>query len=260
MADNQPEPQTAPNGQTPQGQPSEPAQKPADQTPAAPSISFDSFSDEEKKYLAGQGITKQEELTTDAIRKVINHSQSSQKTAAERQAELDRIRQSINPATVATDPLTGQPVQPQATTPTQTPANPQTPEASQAPVASLDPVTAYNLSFNLGNQFPELKDKLTDGSFYKEMNELGIPTTVNGQVNLNGIIGYGRIAQKEAQIAAKLAELEKPGEGVIPDANPTTPQQPASDAPMTKQMALAILAQDTNHPRAAEAREFIQVK
>lgn len=260
MAENQPVQPPAPTGQ-PQANPPEPATPPAEGTPAAQSISFDTFSDEDKKYLAGQGITKQEELTQDALVKVFNHARSSQQTAQQRQAEIDRIKASVNPTPPPTDPF-APPVQPNATDPTQTPA-PQQQQAQQQ-VQGIDPATAFVLTDTFARQFPELKDNLLDGSFYKDMNALGIPTVVNGQVNIQGIQGYGKMAQTAAINAAKLEELSnpKPGEGAIPDANPTTPSnpQPAADAPMTRQIALAIISQDKTHPRYAEAVEFAKIK
>lgn len=254
MADQLPDPNTpAATGPAASGPQQPGASGPAGDQ-AAQSISFDSFSEDDKKYLAGQGITKQEELTSEALVKVINHARSSQKTAAERQAEIDRIKGAITPPNP--DPNTP-PVNP-GTTPTA----PQQP-APSSPAQGLDDVTALTLATSLSIQFPELKDKLADGSFYSEMNTLGIPTvTPSGQVNLTGITNYGKLAQQQAQSAARLAELDKPGEGNIPDANPTLPKQPTLDpgTALTRQQALAILSQDPNHERAEEARKIVAMK
>lgn len=258
MADQQPDPNPAATGPAASG-PQQPGASGAAGDQAAQQISFDSFSDEDKKYLAGQGITKQEELTQESLIKVFGHARSSQKTAQERQAEIDRIKASINPqGATGPDPNPfGQPQNPGTTptdgaTPSSAPSNPEQ--------QGLDPVTAFNLATSLGGRFPELAPKLADGSFYDDMKAMGIPVTVNGQVNLNGIMSYGTQAQKLAQYEAKIAEADKNADDKIPPANPENPGVPkvADDAPMTRQIALAILYQDPNHSRAAEAKQFFQ--
>jgi len=262
MADQQPDPNAAPNGQ-PQANPSEPVQQPAGDQ-AAQSISFDSFSDEDKKYLAGQGITKQEELTSEALVKVINHARSSQKTAAEIKAENDRIKQSINPTPATPDPFS-LPTTPSSTTqPTGDVPAPTATPAPQGQPQGIDRVSMFNLATSLATQFPRLKDQLSDGSFYTDMQGLGIQLTQNGQLNLDNVLKYAKFADGQAETAEKLAAFEKPDENKIPDANPSTPQtpqQPAADAPMTKQMALAIgsfVAAGNTHPRGDEAKQFLQ--
>src|SRR5690606_18860914 len=99
------------------------------------------------------------------------------------------------------------------------------------------------------------KDSLEDGSFYTEMQNTGIPLHKDGQVNLNGILQYSKYRHDQLELEAKLEEANKPGE--IPDAKPEAAQQPAADAPMTAQMARAIMIQDKNHPRFQEAQEFM---
>lgn len=262
MADQQPSPAPAPDGTSPQATPSVPAAQPAGDQ-AAQSISFDTFSEDDKKYLAGQGITSQEQLTQDALVKVINHARSSQKTAAEIKAENDRIKQSINPTPANTDPFS-LPTTPSSTTqPTgETPAPSATP-APQSQPQGIDRVSMFNLATSLATQFPRLKDQLSDGSFYTDMQGLGIQLTQGGQLNLDNVLKYASFADKQAETAEQLAKLNAPDENKIPDANPTTPQsqQPAADAPMTKQMALAIAqftASGNTHPRGEEAKQFLQ--
>lgn len=253
MAD-QPATPPAADPTNPQVPGQQPVTPPADAPAAQSTITL---TDDQKSYLKGQGLSDADLASPDALSKIIGHAQSSQKTAAQLKADLDKLQP-------ATPQVPGQlPTVPQVPA---DPANPQPPAtppsdpnpAPSNPTPGLDPVTAYNLSANLAGQFPELKDNLMDGSFYKDMQALGVPLVANGQVNLQGILGYGKLAQERAQTAAKLEELSKPPEGAIPDANPTTPQQPAADAPMTGQIARAILAQDPNHPRAAEAKAFVQ--
>jgi len=258
MADNNlPVPPTAPNGNAPQSTPpatpSEPA-KPADSPPAGnPTLTMDLFSDEEKKYLQSQGVT---DFTPENVKKIINHAQSSQRTAADIKNKLDKVQEGLNPNPTPTNPLL-------TPTPPASPSSQPQPDGNPQPTSDggIDPVTAFTLTANLAGQFPELKDDLTSGKFYQNMQALGIPLKVNGQVNLDGLLKYGALAQQQAQVAAKLEELNKPGEGAIPDANPTTPTQPAADAPMTKQMAQAIalhVSQGNTHARSEEAKQFLQ--
>jgi hypothetical protein len=258
MADNAlpvqpPAPNDTPPAPTPPAPSSEPAPKPADGQPAGnPTLTLDSFSDEEKKYLQSQGVT--DLSSPEAIKKIINHAQSSQKTAADIKNQLDKVKGTLNPEPMPTNPL----VNPTASSQPQPDGTP----TPAAPQGGIDPVTALNLATSLAISFPELKDDLTSGKLYKDMQAMGIPLhQANGQVNLDGILKYGSFAQQQAQAAAKLEELNKPGEGAIPDANPTAPAQPAADAPMTKQIALAIgahVAKGGSHPRADEAKQFLQ--
>lgn len=263
MADQQPSPAPAPDGTTPQGTPPAPAAQPAGDQ-AAQSISFDTFSEDDKKYLAGQGITSQEQLTQEALVKVINHARSSQKTAAEIKAENDRIKQSINPTPATPDPFS-LPTTPSSTTqPTGDNPAPSATPAPQGQPQGVDRVSMFNLATSLATQFPRLKDQLSDGSFYTSMQELGIPLTNGGQLNLDNVLKYAKFADNQADTAEQLAKLNAPDENKILDANPSspqTPQQPAADAPMTKQMALAIAqftAAGNTHPRSDEAKQFLQ--
>lgn len=254
MAEQQPAGNPAPNGGT-ATPPPEPVTPPAG-AQAANTISFDSFSDDDKKYLSGQGITKQEDLTSEAITKLVNHARSSQQTAAERQSELDRLKNGGTPPTTP-------PANPDGTTPPVTPSS-TTPPAGETPAATaaaqaptVDPVQMFMLGNTLVSNFPELKDDLISGEFYKKMNQLGIPTLDSeGKVNLNGILSYGGLAQKSAQDAARIEELSKPG--AIPNANPTAPVQPDANTPMSKQLAQAIISRDPTNPRAAEATKYLQ--
>lgn len=243
MADtNQPAPTSAPDGGTatpPPAPETKPAETKPEATPQTPANPFDSLSEDQKKYLKGQGI---ESLDAEAIVKVIDHARSSQRTASELKNRVDDITKSLS----APDVPPAQSSQPQADQPA--------PQTS----GDLDPVQAFTLSTSLATSFPELKDDLISGKIYQDMQAVGIPLMRNGAVNLNGITNFAKLAQERAQLNAKLEELSKPGENAIPDANPTLPQQPAADAPMTLELARAILAADRNHPRAEEAAAAIR--
>ena len=259
MADNNlPAPTPAPNdGSQPQPNPapapsSEPAPKPADDKPqGSPTLTLESLSEDDRNYLKSQGVT---ELNTEALQKVINHARSSQKTAADIKNQLDSIKKTVNPEPTPSNPLTdpgssGQP-QPDGSKPTQQPA------------AGIDQATAFLLTNQLATNFPRLKEDLTSGKFYQDMQAMGLPVkNSDGTVNLTGMLTYGKMVHEQRELEAKLEEAGKPGEGAIPDANPTTPQQPAADAPMTKQMALAIAAHVSKggtHARSEEAKQFLQ--
>lgn len=245
MADNnlpaQPSAQDGGNATPPPAPDVKPAENTPAGTPQSPATPFDSLTDDQKKYLKGQGI---ESLDSESLLKLVNHAQSSQKTAADLKNRLDAATSAINPQVPAV-----QSSQPQ-------------PNIAPIPASDgIDSVQAFTLSSSLALSFPELKDDFVSGKFYKDMQEQGIPLQANGSINLNGITRYAALAQKEAQLNAKLEELNKPGEGAIPDANPTTPQQPAADAPMDKQMAQAIamhVAGGNSHPRSEEAKQFLQ--
>lgn len=249
MADtNLPEPNPAPNGNAPQTLPSEPAPTPADAQPQGtptPASPLDQLSDEYKNYLKGQGIT--DLSSPDAIVKVIEHGRSSQKIAADLKNELDKYTL-LNPSNPQATPGSSSQPQPDGTQPT-----------GQQPAAGLDQATAFLLTHQLATQFPHLKDDLVNGDFYKNMQSIGLAvTTTDGKPNIQSMLTYGKMVNDQRDLEAKLAEASKPGEGAIPNANPTTPAQPASDAPMTKQMAQAIIVQDPlGHPRAAEAKQFL---
>lgn len=249
MADNAlPGATPAPNGDQPPAAPaapapSEPGAQPADKKPegtppAAPANPLDQLTDEEKNYLKGQGI--EDFSSPEAIRKIINHGRSSQ-------SELSKLRSQFEKAGIKFEE------------PPATPPGSSQPQPDSQP-STIDQVTAFNLSATLANNYPTLKDDLTSGKLYKDMQALGIPLhTADKQVNLPGILAYAEREHKYRETQAKLQEASKPGE--IPDADPTTPQQPAADAPMTKQMAQAIALHVTTggtHPRAEEAKQFLQ--
>lgn len=250
MANEQPVPTPAPEPAAPQVPAPEPGQQPAAQQPAesAPQSTpeaqnlFDSLEDADKAYLKSQGI---EDLSKpENVEKLIKHNLSLKKASSEAAAELARIKSSV----------TGVPAEPtDSATPTVAP--------SQSTTTELDAVTAFSLASSFATQFPSLKDDLVSGKFYKDYQESGRSLVdANGQVNLNGLLAYGKEQQQYRELQAKLEEYEKPNPNAIPDANPATPAQPADDAPMTRQMALAILAQDPNHARASEAKQFLQSK
>jgi hypothetical protein len=258
MADDTlPEQSPAQNGAAPQVPPSEPEAKPADskpeaepsQTPEAAHNPLDQLSDEEKTYLKGQKI---EDLDSpEAIRKIINHAQSSQR-------QLSKLNEQFNKAGLKLEDK-----QTESANPLVAPPASSQPQAEQQPPSDqgLDPVTAYTLANNLATSFPELKDDLESGKFYTDMQSMGFQLYSNGQINLNGILAYGKFAQQDKQNQAKAEEMNKPGEASIPDANPTTPQQPADDADMDKRMAYAIIAhvaKGNDHPRSDEAKRFLQ--
>lgn len=246
MAENQPAPTPAPEPVVPQVPAPEPATPPADPKPADPVVTPApvALSDDQKAYLKGQGLKDEDLNSPDALAKIINHAQSSQKTAAEIKAQLDKIKGTINPE----EPAPTNPLLPTAT-----------PNPTDAPAKGIDPVTAYTLSSNLANNFPELKEDLLSGKFYTDMQALGISLLDNnGGVNLNGILKYGEAVQKNRQLEAKIAEFDKPGS--IPDARPSETKI-AEDAPMTKQIAQNIVmfaAAGNTHPRAEEAKTFLQ--
>lgn len=247
MATEQPAPTPAPEPAAPQAPAPEPGTQPAAQpqaepTPTPASNLFDSLSDEDKTYLKSQGIddlSKPENVT-----KLINHNASLRKSSADTANELARIKASV----------TGEP------TPAQPGASGPTPTAAPSQSTSeLDPVTAYTLATSFATQFPSQKDDLVSGKFYQDFQATGRTLVdANGRVNIAGLQAFGQERQQLVELQGKLAEYEKPNPNVIPDANPQTPAQPAEDAPMTKQMAQAILIQDRNHPRALEAQQFLQ--
>lgn len=244
-----PAPTPAPPAPTPPAPTPGPEPKPADTTPQGTPLTMDAFSDDEKKYLQSQGIN--DFSSPEAIKKMVNHARTAQQTASEAKAQLDKIKEQFAPAAPA-NPFN----------PTPTPGQPQ-PGNTPEPAQGLDPVTSFNLAASLAGAFPELKGDLTSGKFYQDMQAQGIPLMVNNQVNMQGITTFGSFAQKQAQLEAKMEEMNKPGEGAIPDANPTAPQPPADDAPMDAKMAYAIMAHvagGNTHPRGDEATQFIQKK
>jgi hypothetical protein len=256
MADqNLPDPTPAPNPAPTPG--SVPDPKPADDKPVVPTppaASAVTLTDDQRTYLKGQGLTDEELNSPDAIAKIITHAQSSQQTASKLKNALDKAGLSLTPETPANPfgvPGTpGSSSQPQPN-PTPTPA----PQGG----AGIDQATAFLLTNQLATSFPLVKDDLVSGKFYQDMQALGIPMkTADGQINLQGLTTYGKMQQEARENAAKLAEANKPDPNAIPDAATTTPTQPAADSPMTKQMAQAILLQDPNHARAAEAKTFLQ--
>lgn len=255
----QPGEPTAPNGVPPQTPPLEPVTTPpADNPPAAPQFSLESFSEDDRKYLAGQGITSQEQLTSDNLAKVFNHARTSQQTAQQRQAELDRIRAAANPNPAPTPPANpfAAPAQPSTTPNEPTPTPPAQPTNTGQ---GTDEVTMFLLAGQLAQAHPELKTELSDGTFYQKMAESGFTVaTADGRPNMQSIQQFATHRKQQLQFEAYQATLNKPGEGVLPDANPGAPAAPRADAPMTKQIAQAIIAQNaTADPRYAEAQQFL---
>lgn len=270
MAENQPAPAPAAdpaNPQSPGQQPEanaagnqQPAAQPSNSGPSgatppaadapsgpsgAPAVTL---TDEQKTYLKSQGIAEDQLSSPDAILKLVNHATTLKKTATETQAQLEKIKGAVSPEQVPQNPFT--PIEP---------ASQQPQDGQPAAKSGLDPVTAFTLSTSLAANFPEVKEDLLSGKLYQDMSAQGIPLTdANGQVNVNGITNFASFRKQQIELEKKLEEAGKPPEGVIPPVDPGVPQQPASDAPMTKQMALAILAQDPGHARAAEAKQFIE--
>lgn len=247
MAENQPEPTPAVDpgntGPQPAIPPADP--KPADPTnptgPSGPSAPAITLSDDQKAYLKGQGLTDADLSAPDALTKIISHAQSSQKTAAEIKAQLDKIAKGENPTGPSGPPAPSQP----------------NPDGTQ-PQLDND-VAALAITTSLSMAYPDLKDKLTSGELYQDMKNLGIPLQVGGQWNIAGIQKFAAMTADNLKLQAQLAD--KPDPSKIPDANPTLPAQPADDAPMTKQIALAIAAHTAKggtHPRSAEATKFLQ--
>lgn len=244
MANEQPAPTAAPEPVAPQAPAPEPAQQPAAQPSAEPTPTqatnlFDSLDEGDKAYLKSQGI---EDLSKpENVEKLVKHNLSLKKTSSETAAELARIKSSV----------TGVPAeQPAGEAPTNAPSQSTT---------EIDQVTAFNLATGLATQFPSLKEDLVSGQFYKDFAASGRALKdESGQLNLPAILAYGKEQQDYRDLKAKLEELEKPNPNAIPSATPSTPAQPADDAPMTKQMAQAILFQDPNHVRAKEAQQFLQ--
>lgn len=247
MANEQPAPTAAPEPGGTQAPAQEPAQQPAAQPSAEPTPTnspMDTLSDEAKSYLKSQGI---EDISNpESLTKIINHTLSLKKTSSETAAELNRIKSTVS----------GQPVSQgeggEAKPDSQ-------PHSDAAATRGLDPVTAFNLATSLALQFPALKDDLTTGQFYTDLEKSGRSLVDSqGNVNLSAIQSFGAERQRVVELEQKLAEFEKPNANSIPDANPTTPTQPADDAPMNKQLAYAIASQDTSHARYKEAIEFLQ--
>lgn len=249
MANEQPAPTPAPAPASPQTPAPEPGTQPAaqpsaEQTPnptPAPSA-FDSLGDEDKAYLKSQGI---EDLSKpENVEKLLKHNLSLRQSSSQTAAELARIKSSISG--------TPEPANPGASGPAPTTA------PSQNTTTELDPVTAYTLATSFAQQFPSVKEDLVSGKFYQDFASTGRSLTdAQGRVNIAGLQAYGQERQRISELEAKVAEYEKPNPNSIPSAEPQTPQQPADDAPMTKQMAMAILVQDPNHARAAEAKQFL---
>lgn len=261
MADNNlPEPTPAPNdtppAPTPPAPSSEPAPKPADGKPTSASTPvnpLDQLTEDEKTYLKGQKIEGLDLSNgPDAIRKIINHAQASQR-------QLSKLNDQFNKAGLTLKP--DEPVNPLMPPGASDQPQPDNGNPKPSDSGGLDPVQAFTLSNQLVQNFPHLKEDLTSGKFYQDMQTMGVPLKVNGQINLSGLLSYGKLVNDQREMEAKLAEASKPGEGAIPDANPTTPQQPADDAPMTKQIAQAIalhVSKGGTHARAEEAKQFLQ--
>lgn len=227
---------------TPAQQPEqEPAEKPAEQ----PSTNvFETLSDEDKTYLKSQGI---EDLSKpDSITKLINHNLSLKKASSTQQAELDKLKK-------ISEVVTGQP--------TATDTTPQPGSQSQGTPQEMDAVTAFTVTSTLANNYPALKEDLETGKFYKDFQNSGRTLLTNNTVNINGLLDYAKERQHVAELEQELEKYKKPSEGSQPDANPSgKPAQIAEDAPMTRDIALAILLQDTDHthPRYQEALQFVQ--
>lgn len=252
MAD-QPAPTPAPEPDASKAPAQEPEQKPAvtpaEQTPPASGANttnaFDSLDDESKAYLKSQGI---EDLSDAAsITKLINHNTSLRKSSTAQAAELDKLKK-------IRETITGQP-EPEASG--STPAQPGS--QSQSSPQELDSVTAFTVSSSLVNQFPKLTEDLQNGKFYEDFKRSGRVLMVDGNLNINGLLDYAKERNHVAELESQLEELKKPNEGVQPDVK-DKPAQPADDAPMTRDIALAILLQDTDksHPRYQEALQFVQ--
>lgn len=242
MAENQPAPAPAADPVSPQNPGQQPDPKPADQQPAspqnqpsgpsAPAIELD---DEQKNYLKSQGIAEENFGSPEAIAKIVKHNSSLRKELA---SKSNTPAPSTQPAPTAQPNEGGQPSGP------------------AAQPDSLDTTSSFLIANTLATSLPDFKEDLVSGKFFKDMQDFGIAPVVGGQPNIQGMLKYGNLLQEKRNLEKQLEEIQKPGN--IPDAKPNDAPTVADDAPMSKQIAQAILVQDPNHPRAAEAKQFLQ--
>ena len=255
MADSQPNSVPADNGADAASQPpAQPANNLADKTDNS---GVDSKVTEDiSKYLNSQGISLDgvTDEVAQSLTKLANNALSAKRASSEeanRRRELEAKLQESN-------------IQPQANQQQVLSNNNISPavnssNTSQEPTIDLESdseVVAMMLTLNLKNNFPDLNDKIEDGSLLKDAKESGVPiyTNNNGKVKLNitGINNYAKQRAERASMERELAELRKQAIANAPSVDPLQQLEVSADGELSLAQAELIIA-NPGHARYDEA-------
>lgn len=226
------------NGVTPPEQPST-------------AITFDSLSEEARKYLQGQGVT---EVNQEALEKIVAHNRSLQKVSAQTQGG----RTEDDSYKGFQEALNGnQPQQPAQTT-QQVPQQPAPVPQSQGGIPE-SVVKSY--LYTLGQRFPGAVNKIVDGSILKDIEAIGgqIKVVNNGVEDLNiGLLEhFAGLYDKTAQLE-KAAAANGPTPEDVPAAQAGVTNSEQPKIAMDRNAAINIMMHGgTDHPQYQEAKDFI---
>ncbi len=255
MADSQPNSVTADNGADAASQPPvQPDNNIADKTVTTGSDS--KVTEDISKYLNSQGISLDgvSDEIAQSLTKLANNALSAKRASsdeANRRRELEAKLQESN-------------IQPQANQQQVLSNNNISPavdssNTSQEPTIDLESdseVVAMMLTLNLKNNFPDLNDKIEDGSLLKDAKESGVPiyTNNNGKVKLNitGINNYAKQRAERASMERELAELRKQAIANAPSVDPLQQLEVSADGELSLAQAELIIA-NPGHARYDEA-------
>lgn len=255
MADSQPNSVTADNGADAASQPPvQPDNNIADKTVTTGSDS--KVTEDISKYLNSQGISLDgvSDEIAQSLTKLANNALSAKRASsdeANRRRELEAKLQESN-------------IQPQANQQQVLSNNNISPavdssNTSQEPTIDLESdseVVAMMLTLNLKNNFPDLNDKIEDGSLLKDAKENGVPIYVNkdGKVKLNitGINNYAKQRAERYAMEVELTELRKQAAANAPSVDPLQQLEVNTDGELTLSQAEIIIA-NPGHKRYDEA-------
>lgn len=255
MADSQPNSVTADNGADAASQPPvQPDNNIADKTVTTGSDS--KVTEDISKYLNSQGISLDgvSDEIAQSLTKLANNALSAKRASsdeANRRRELEAKLQESN-------------IQPQANQQQVLSNNNISPavdssNTSQEPTIDLESdseVVAMMLTLNLKNNFPDLNDKIEDGSLLKDAKENGVPIYVNkdGKVKLNitGINNYAKQRAERYAMEVELTELRKQAAANAPSVDPLQQLEVNTDGELSLAQAELIIA-NPGHARYDEA-------
>lgn len=227
-----------------------------------PKFSFDAIiSDDDKNYLKSQGV---EQLNADGLKKLIaNHKElrSKKETTTNNSGVADALATAmgVQPTQAA------QPAQPapQAQAPQVQEQQPAQPTTTSALPSELE---IFNFTNTLTTMYPKIKDNITSGQLFKDMGDMGIAPASSGKFNVQAVLKFAELQNKQYELQAQLDESNKPSASAVPDANLSVDStQPISQTLDMNQAQNIVLWSNSQakigkpvHPQFEQAKEFLR--
>lgn len=226
-----------------------PEKKNEGDTPEVKPLDISSFSEDEKKYLAGQSI---ENLDADAVKKLINHNLTAQRASADAASKLAKLQEAMSgkpaePAPNSTPPTDAPPANPSSDAP-QSPTAPSD-QPSEGP-AKIDENQVATTAMLLGTQYPDLKDSFIDGSFFKEMIDRG-----KSPLDVVSAMGLADEKLKILNLEKELAEFKKANPDAQSKANPESTKAGEFNIAEANKI---IVAGDKTNPKYEDSLKMVK--